>query len=503
MPQRQGNQQRQRPRVSGSDFYRQHVALNQFTQHLLSEFNRVLQRGQLSEGGTQTATDSGGTQNPNNLSFNPHLSRTHIFDSSRRASDSASLQRQEQELGRNVGELREWHSYLSSIQEPGTGMVPFYSDGRWEQVRLDQSQQQQQQYQQQPMVVDNNNDNEAQIQSVPTVRAATDWYQQNLQYNNGGGTQVLGQPMINAMDPCPNLSEEDAYQLLGLGMNDQNREGDNQDSGENLSWRDDEGWVDAVEEYSNALIHMQDRLAQVQSVQHTQEECSEVVECQRIPSCSLLSVGIVFSGHQMVRGSSWEDQEKQNRWGVTVTIQDCNMQKGYVCGIMTARDVPGASGPILTFWSGEIIDNINHTFTTGKWGAKPTDDAHYWALFPSHSLIAENVRQGRCTDLCSHSHIYMRWKEQFFVHDCPNSRLTISGFYYVALNRQTGEIQGWYFDRNFGRSYQELKLHTQNGDVLLGGTNGLGSVSDVGSMRKYSERELEGYGQSFPSYSFY
>eukprot|EP01024_Parvocaulis_polyphysoides_P055257 TRINITY_DN5639_c0_g1_i2.p2 TRINITY_DN5639_c0_g1~~TRINITY_DN5639_c0_g1_i2.p2 ORF type:complete len:103 (-),score=7.47 TRINITY_DN5639_c0_g1_i2:31-339(-) len=97
------------------------------------------------------------------------------------------------------------------------------------------------------------------------------------------------------------------------------------------------------------------------------------------------------------------------------------MDRGYVCGMMRAVNVPGASGPILTFWEGEIIDNINHTFQTQKWEAQAMDDEYYWNLFSSYALISDKVSHGRCSELSSHSHIYMRWKEQFFVQDGQNS----------------------------------------------------------------------------------
>lgn len=41
---------------------------------------------------------------------------------------------------------------------------------------------------------------------------------------------------------------------------------------------------------------------------------------------------------------------------------------------------------------------------------------------------------GRHSGLARHRHVYMRWKERFFVEGCE-CRLTIAGFYYLCLDR--------------------------------------------------------------------
>lgn len=41
----------------------------------------------------------------------------------------------------------------------------------------------------------------------------------------------------------------------------------------------------------------------------------------------------------------------------------------YICGTMCASDVPEAPSPVATFFEGEIIDNVNHSFYTADWDA--------------------------------------------------------------------------------------------------------------------------------------
>jgi hypothetical protein len=70
---------------------------------------------------------------------------------------------------------------------------------------------------------------------------------------------------------------------------------------------------------------------------------------------------------------------------------------------------------------------------------------------------------GRCGQLERHPVIYMRWKEQFFVHSCQQDcGLTIAGFYYVALHRQTGQLRGFYYDPA-SSPFQELNLRVCSG----------------------------------------
>ena len=57
-----------------------------------------------------------------------------------------------------------------------------------------------------------------------------------------------------------------------------------------------------------------------------------------------------------------------------------------------------------------------------------------------------------------------RWKETSFLNVGADCGLTIAGFYYVCLNRQSGSVSGLYFDPT-STPYQELSLspHTKPG----------------------------------------
>jgi hypothetical protein len=38
---------------------------------------------------------------------------------------------------------------------------------------------------------------------------------------------------------------------------------------------------------------------------------------------------------------------------------------------------------VVTFWEGEIVDNKNYTFYTGKWEATKETDVKHWSKFSS------------------------------------------------------------------------------------------------------------------------
>jgi hypothetical protein len=148
---------------------------------------------------------------------------------------------------------------------------------------------------------------------------------------------------------------------------------------------------------------------------------------------------------------------------------------------MTALDVPTANAPVLTFWEGEIIDGLNHTFVTGRWDASVADDLVHWALFPAFANVAGGRRgrhpgPGGASDpaadhalllapppqLLSGRHVFMRWKEVFFESgDAESCGLSISGFYYVCLDAAAGLVEGVYFDVA-STPFQKLSLRSKS-----------------------------------------
>ncbi|OEL19185.1 hypothetical protein BAE44_0019797, partial [Dichanthelium oligosanthes] len=173
-----------------------------------------------------------------------------------------------------------------------------------------------------------------------------------------------------------------------------------------------------------------------------------------------------FAGTQNV-----SSLQKDEAWKVNVRIHGCDLEQGYLCGTMEALNVPLADTPVsnsfvlplrllnlmlciqdkvVTFWEGEIVDAKNYTFFTGKWEASPEDDIRHWSKFPSFTPLLSQVETdgGKSLDLSNYPHIFMRWKEQYFVNVGVDCGLTIAGFYYVCFSCSDGSISGFYYDPN-------------------------------------------------------
>lgn len=98
------------------------------------------------------------------------------------------------------------------------------------------------------------------------------------------------------------------------------------------------------------------------------------------------------------------------------------------------------NAPVETFWEGEIIDNKNHTFRTNKWSADVRTDVAYWTKFSAFRELKSCMLSKTWSTplLKDYPYIFMRWKETHFITKTEQQLLTIQGFYYVCLCRQTG-----------------------------------------------------------------
>ncbi|KAL5337661.1 vacuolar import and degradation protein-domain-containing protein [Aspergillus crustosus] len=157
------------------------------------------------------------------------------------------------------------------------------------------------------------------------------------------------------------------------------------------------------------------------------------------------------------------------RWPVKVSIHDINFQDMTLSGTMEAYNIPDKTSPshdahIVTFLEGEIIDFNTHTLETNNFKADAEIDSTYWReLQPFKDLTDEEMtrnlvsRKWITEQLCK-GWILMRWKERCFITPTDARQgLTISGFYYISLHRETGNIEGLYYDPG-SSPYQQLSL---------------------------------------------
>ncbi|EFQ98038.1 hypothetical protein MGYG_01076 [Nannizzia gypsea CBS 118893] len=163
------------------------------------------------------------------------------------------------------------------------------------------------------------------------------------------------------------------------------------------------------------------------------------------------------------------DTAKTESWPVKVTIHNVDYETMTLSGTMEAYNIPDKSANnqgahIITYLEGEIIDFNTHTLETKNFNAGPEVDSCYWReLEPFKNLtydeIVKNlVSKKWVSEKLSKGWILMRWKERCFVSPSHSRQgLTISGFYYISVHRETGRIEGMYYDPG-SSPYQQLSL---------------------------------------------
>jgi hypothetical protein len=181
---------------------------------------------------------------------------------------------------------------------------------------------------------------------------------------------------------------------------------------------------------------------------------------------------------------------------------------------------------ITTFLEGEILDFNQYTLLTESFKSNAATDATYWWKLPcfqnysGDELVRNLTSRSFYENVLNKDWVLMRWKERCFVKplssnsnandasanassardlhssatmdtaaahitglesslgggdwmqdqhittfDDSNCGLTISGFYYVCLNRRDGKLEGLYYDPQ-SSPYQCLKLESVNSGVF-------------------------------------
>ncbi|KAJ5764195.1 hypothetical protein N7533_002876 [Penicillium manginii] len=168
-------------------------------------------------------------------------------------------------------------------------------------------------------------------------------------------------------------------------------------------------------------------------------------------------------------GRRYLANNREENWPVKVTIHNINYAEMTLSGTMEAYNIPDKTSPthdahIVTFLEGEIIDFNQHTLETKNFKADADIDSTYWReLQPFKDLtdseIAKNlVSRKWITEQLAKGWILMRWKERCFITPTDSRQgLTISGFYYISLRREDGQIEGLYYDPG-SSPYQQLSL---------------------------------------------
>ena len=200
------------------------------------------------------------------------------------------------------------------------------------------------------------------------------------------------------------------------------------------------------------------------------------------PCPTVLRPGQQFRGCQQVMHLSGQKEA----WGVTVTIHAVDWARGTLSGSMSALNVPGAKDCVETFWEGEIVDGVRHSFLTGgRWDSSYRTDLVNWSRFDVFRDVEKMCEDGSsfaemgrlAAAAMANKFIFMRWKELFFAPadgerladdgvpvTVESSGLSIRGFYYLSIQLSTepkdhGVIDAFYYDAVGGKDIvQNLEL---------------------------------------------
>ncbi|CAG9464622.1 unnamed protein product [Pedinophyceae sp. YPF-701] len=188
-----------------------------------------------------------------------------------------------------------------------------------------------------------------------------------------------------------------------------------------------------------------------------------------LPGCSWLRPGVAWTGRQRV--AVGVGRPSFESWGLRINLQHVDLQRGIIEGNIkvSASDVGQLEcrqGAVVTYFKGELIDGVNHSFETGRWGASARDDRKHWALFDPwlelQSRGGGGDRSAAPSDPRNSDHVFLRLKEQFFYDEgSSSSALSINGFYYLCLSRIHGEMHGFYFDPCTPSPFQDIRLQPQ------------------------------------------
>jgi len=179
-----------------------------------------------------------------------------------------------------------------------------------------------------------------------------------------------------------------------------------------------------------------------------------------------------------------------DHWPVRVVLHSVDLDNMTLSGTMSASHIPDKLSPnspdhrpngssMNSFFEGEIIDFRKHTLETENFRSDGLEtDVTYWRQVGPFREILEkmesdgNTEDGEAEDemaRCLGSKdwleqvlwrqwVLMRWKERCFIAESDSGwGLTISGFYYIAMKRETGQIEGLYYDPG-SQPYQQLTM---------------------------------------------
>ncbi|KAJ3399303.1 hypothetical protein CcCBS67573_g03314 [Chytriomyces confervae] len=173
-------------------------------------------------------------------------------------------------------------------------------------------------------------------------------------------------------------------------------------------------------------------------------------------------------------GARFEGEQRSGRsaYQVAVTLQHVDLSRSYLCGYLNIKGLTEDWPELCTFFEAEVIGN-RHSFLTRKWDADEKTDRQHWSKFPNFNTVEPYLKNDAFNyDFMNNDMVFMRWKEHFLVPDHKIKTISgasFAGFYYIAYQKSTESITGFYFHQN-SEMFQYLTLKHVGGNGGGGGT---------------------------------
>lgn len=178
------------------------------------------------------------------------------------------------------------------------------------------------------------------------------------------------------------------------------------------------------------------------------------------------------------------------RYQVTVTLQTVNFPKEndqstnlpHMTGFLTINGLTLSNPKISTLFEAYAVTDDDFGFFSSTWlknkdmTATDSTDLEHWLNFPAfkqHLSYNKNNKNNYIEDYSNQRYMFMRWKEKFMLPDPFADSIegaSYDGFYYIVHDQFTGNVQGFYYQKQAER-FQQLELIPSNSAITENTSN--------------------------------
>ena len=146
-----------------------------------------------------------------------------------------------------------------------------------------------------------------------------------------------------------------------------------------------------------------------------------------------------------------------NTYSVEINLLNVNLPESFLCGYLEIKGLADDWPSLCTYFEGQVVGE-KYGFLTCKWGASVEIDLQHWQIF--HPFQHQHLLTNNIKTKIPGDYLYLRLKELFLVPDHKIKTIngaSFSGFYYVCMNKISGEMEGVYYHQS-SEMFQKLEI---------------------------------------------